>query len=197
MNAGLILLSGGKSSRMGTNKALLPIEGKTNIERIFESLGEGFTDRILVTNSPEEYAPLLPEDVKIVSDVYPGLGPLSGIHAGLLATAAEYNVVVACDMPFVSRQLGQLLVQKSKGYQAVVPRFRGMRQPLFAVYHKSMTGDIERFLQGNDFRVNNLWGKVNTLWVEEDDLSTIPEIELAFYNMNYPEEYEKVKEWVE
>jgi molybdopterin-guanine dinucleotide biosynthesis protein A len=190
MNAGLIVLSGGKSSRMGRNKALLPIEGKAMIQRIFDSLGEEFSDRILVTNRPEEYAPLLPDDVKIVSDVYPGSGPLSGIHAGLLASAAEYNVVAACDMPFVSRHVAELLVKKSQGFDAVVPRFNRMRQPLFAVYHKSVAGEIEGILEGNDFRVNNLWKKLNTLWLEEDDLSTIPEIERAFLNINNPEEYE-------
>lgn len=196
MDAGLILLSGGKSSRMGTNKALLPIEGKSNVERIFESLGGEFSQRILVTNNPEEYTPLIPQDVKTVSDVYPGLGPLAGIHAGLLASNAEYNLVVACDMPFVSQRLAKLLIQKSLGYQAVVPRFKGLRQPLFAVYHQSMTTDIERFLKGNDLRVNNLLKKGNTLWIDDDDLHSIPEIERAFYNMNYPEEYEKAQEWV-
>ncbi|WP_167553162.1 molybdenum cofactor guanylyltransferase [Evansella clarkii] len=190
MNAGLIVLSGGKSSRMGRNKALLPIEGKAMIQRIFDSLGEEFSDRILVTNRPEEYAPLLPDDVKIVSDVYPGSGPLSGIHAGLLASAAEYNVVAACDMPYVSKHVAELLVKKSQGFDAVVPRFNRMRQPLFAVYHKSVAGEIEGILEGNDFRVNNLWKKLNTLWLEEDDLSTIPEIERAFLNINNPEEYE-------
>ncbi|MCT8136517.1 molybdenum cofactor guanylyltransferase [Anaerobacillus sp. CMMVII] len=195
MNAGLILLSGGKSSRMGTNKALLPVEGKANIERILDSLGEDFTDRIIVTNSPEDYS-LLEEKVKLIPDVYPGLGPLSGIHAGLLASSAEYNIVVACDMPFVSQQLARILVASSPGYQAVVPRFNGMRQPLFAVYHQLMVEEIERFLKGNDFRVNNLWDKVNMLWLEDEVLSSIPEIERAFYNMNKPEEYKQVQEWV-
>lgn len=196
MDAGLILLSGGKSSRMGTNKALLPVEGKTNIQRILDILGEQFIDRIIVTNKPEEYGHLH-KKIKMVQDIYPGLGPLSGIHAGLLASKAEYNVVVACDMPFVSAQLAQLLVKKSPGYQAVVPRFNGMRQPLFAVYHKSMVEKIEQFLQGDDFRVNNLWEKVRMLWVEEDQLTHILYIERAFYNMNNRDEYEQVQKWVE
>lgn len=195
MDAGLILLSGGKSSRMGTNKALLPVEGKANIERILESLGEGFSERIIVTNNPEEYE-LIKEKVTLTLDIYPGLGPLSGIHAGLLASSAEYNVVVACDMPFVSQQLAQVLIENSSGYQAVVPRFNGMRQPLFAVYHHSMVDEIERFLKGDDYRVNNLWDKVNMLWLDEDKLRTLPQIERAFYNMNNPEEYKQVQEWV-
>lgn len=195
MDAGLILLSGGKSSRMGTNKALLPVEGKLNIERILESLGENFKDRIIVTNTPDEYR-FLQGKVNIVPDIYPGLGPLSGIHAGLVASKAEYNVVVACDMPFVSEDLARVLVEKSHGFQAVVPRFNGMRQPLFAVYHQSMIEEIERFLKGNDFRVNNLWEKVKMLWLDEENLRFIPQIERAFYNMNKPEEYQQVQEWV-
>ncbi len=195
MKAGLILLSGGKSSRMGTNKALLPIEGKANIERIVDSLGEDFADRVLVTNTPEEYS-MLKDKVKIVTDVYPGLGPLSGIHAGLLVSNAEYNIVVACDMPFVSRELARLLIEKSEGYQAAVPRFNGMRQPLFAVYHQSIISEIEELIKGNDFRVNNLWAKVNMLWVEDESMHSIPDVERAFYNMNYPEEYDQVKKWV-
>src|SRR3954469_4803909 len=109
MKAAAIILSGGKSSRMGTNKALLKINEKTNIKRITDTLKVLFNDIILVTNDPEDYQFL---GVKMVSDHYPGQGPLAGVHAGLLASPHETNFVVACDMPFVSVGLAELLVKK-------------------------------------------------------------------------------------
>ena len=107
MKAGAIILSGGKSSRMGTNKALLPFKEKTNIERIRDELRSLFDDIILVTNDPESYEFL---KIKTVSDKYPGKGPLAGVHAGLMASNYEENIVVACDMPFVSADLAGTLV---------------------------------------------------------------------------------------
>src|SRR3954453_3010010 len=118
MKAAAIILSGGKSSRMGTNKALLKINEKTNIERIADTLKLSFNDIILVTNHPEDYQFL---GLKMVSDYYPDKGPLAGVHAGLLSSTYDTNFIVACDMPFVSGELAEVLVQKCGDYDAVIP----------------------------------------------------------------------------
>ena len=94
---------------MGTNKALLKINEKTNIERIADTLKMSFNDIILVTNHPEQYQFL---GLKMVADYYPGKGPLAGVHAGLLSSHYDTNFIVACDMPFVSVELAEVLVQK-------------------------------------------------------------------------------------
>lgn len=195
MEVGLILLSGGNKSRMAINKAIPSDEEKTNINRVLDLLGDAWLERFLVTNEEEKYESFK-EKVRLVRDVYPGCGPLSGIHSGLLASTCEYNIVVACDMPFVSIDLVRLLVENKGNYQAVVPRFNGMRQPLFALYHRSMIETIEQFLLSGDHRVNNLWEKVDMLWLEEKDLISVPKLERVFYNKNMRVDNEQVQAWI-
>jgi molybdenum cofactor guanylyltransferase len=194
MNAGAIILSGGQSSRMGTNKALLPISEKPNIERIKDELDKNFEEMILVTNHPEVYGFL---KIKMVSDHYPGKGPLAGVHAGLLATSHEANLVVACDMPFISAGLGAILVENLREYDAVVPIIGGTKHPLFAVYRKKIVNEIKSCLENNSLRMIHLLDKLNVLYINEEDLKTYNKesLEQIFFNMNHPEEYEFAKKW--
>ncbi|MCM3586813.1 molybdenum cofactor guanylyltransferase [Mesobacillus maritimus] len=196
MKAGAIILSGGQSSRMGTNKALLPFNEKTNIERIKDELSSLFDEIILVTNHPEDYSFL---NIKMVSDVYPGKGPLAGIHAGLAASDYEENIVVACDMPFVSAELAGTLVQNLKHYDAMVPVIGGRKHPLFAAYQKRIVAEIEKCLQEDRLRMIHLLEKLNVRYPEEVDLQAYCDgsLEEIFFNMNVPEEYEEAKKRLE
>jgi molybdenum cofactor guanylyltransferase len=194
MIVGAIILSGGQSSRMGTNKALLPISEKPNIERIKDELDKNFDEMILVTNHQEVYDFL---KIKMVSDHYPGKGPLAGIHAGLMAASHEVNLVVACDMPFVSAGLGTILVENLREYDAVVPIIGGTKHPLFAVYRKKIVEEIKSCLENNSLRMIHLLDKLNVLYMTEEDLQTFTKesLEQIFFNMNHPEEYEFAKKW--
>jgi molybdenum cofactor guanylyltransferase len=192
VKAGAIILSGGKSRRMGTNKALLPISEKPNIERIRDELKSKFEDMVLVTNHQETYEFL---NLKMVGDRYPGKGPLAGIHAGLLASNQEVNLVVACDMPFVSAGLGAVLVENLREYDAVVPIIEGTMHPLFAVYRKKSIKVIENCLENNSLRMIHLLDQLNVLYMTEENLQSykhdsLPQI---FFNMNHPEEYQFAK----
>jgi molybdenum cofactor guanylyltransferase len=191
MKAGAIILSGGKSRRMGTNKALLPVSEKPNIERIKDELLPVFEDMILVTNHQETYEFL---NVKMVSDRYPGKGPLAGIHAGLLASDQEVNLVVACDMPFISAGLGAVLVENLREYDAVVPIIEGTMHPLFAVYRKKTIHVFENCLENNNLRMIHLLDQLNVLYLTEENLQSFTNDSLAqiFFNMNHPEEYQDV-----
>lgn len=194
MNTGAIILSGGKSRRMGTNKALLPISEKPNIERIKDELEPQFQDMILVTNHQEEYEFL---KIKMVSDIYPGKGPLAGIHAGLKASTNEVNLIVACDMPFVSAGLAEVFVENLREYDAVVPIIEGTKHPLFSVYRKKIIKEIESCLENNSLRMIHLLDNINVRYLTEKDFQTFNEESLAqiFFNMNHPEEYETAKKW--
>lgn len=194
MNAGAIILSGGQSRRMGTNKALLPISEKPNIERIKDELDKNFEDIILVTNHHEVYEFL---KIKMVRDYYPGKGPLAGIHAGLMTASHEVNLVVACDMPFVSAGLGTILVENLREYDAVVPIIGGTKHPLFAVYRKKIVNEIKSCLENNSLRMIHLLDNLNVLYMTEEDLQTFTKesLEQIFFNMNHPEEYEYAKKW--
>lgn len=192
--ANLILLSGGKSSRMGQNKALLPVAGKANILRILDELRPAFNSCILVTNHPEAYRSIMP-DIDMVPDLYPGLGPLAGIHAGLKASTSDCNLVVACDMPFVSKDLASFLVNQIADYDAVVPRLAGRNQPLFAVYRKRNLSILETCLEEQMLRVNFFLTKLNVHYLDETALPKELDLERIFFNMNHPEEYEQVQKW--
>ncbi|MCQ6280322.1 molybdenum cofactor guanylyltransferase [Bacillus sp. EB600] len=190
MDAGVIILAGGKSSRMGTNKALLKINDMTNIERILTNISPVFPNPILVTNDTKAYHFL---GLKTVSDYFPGKGPLAGIHAGLIASSAEVNVVIACDMPFVSAELAVVLVKNSRDYDAVVPVIGGRQHPLFAVFKKKLAVRIEDHINRNRLSMKDLLNQLNVLYLTEEDLQVgaSSSFEKLFYNMNHPYEYEE------
>lgn len=196
MKAAAIILSGGKSSRMGTNKALLKINEKTNIERIADKLKILFDDIILVTNEPEQYKFL---GLKMVEDQYPGMGPLAGVHAGLEVSDFEVNFVVACDMPFISVELANALVNNCSHYDAVVPVINGKQHPLFSVFKKETANKIEQSIAGGRLRMKHLLDDLNVLYLTETELRALCQLDLEriFFNMNHPNEYEEAKKWAE
>lgn len=196
MNACGIILSGGKSSRMGTNKALLKINELPNIARVKNELEHLVEEIILVSNDVETYRFL---ELNTVCDDYPGQGPLAGIHAGLKHSSYDLNLVVACDMPFVSAKLGQMLLALTvtEEYDAVIPIINGKQQPLFAVYRKGIFPKIEKCIREGNLRIKQLLKELHVLYVTEQELVTCTEDELEriFFNMNHPEEYEQAKQW--
>jgi molybdenum cofactor guanylyltransferase len=196
VKAAAIILSGGKSSRMGTNKALLKINEKTNIERIADTLKPLFDDIILVTNNPESYEFL---GLKMVKDHYPGMGPLAGVHAGLNHSNYDVNVIVACDMPFVSGELAQTLIQLCSHYDAVVPVINGIQHPLFAVFKKEIAGEVAGSIEEGNLRMKHLLNRLQVLYVTEKELQSYSHfnLEKVFFNMNHPNEYEDAKKWAE
>jgi len=193
--AGLIILAGGKSSRMGRNKALLSFGTKTGIERIVDELKPLSVNPILVTNEPHLFQHL---EVKIVQDNYPGMGPLAGLEAGLSVTEEEWNILVACDMPFVSQSLAEELWKRTGEWDCVVPMLEGRAHPLFALYNKSILPVVRGKLEGNTLKMMAVLESCNTLYVREEDLKKVDNLEDALFNMNVPTDYEtaaaKVKE---
>lgn len=196
MKAGGIILAGGKSSRMGTNKAFLKINQQPNIERVTAELKKLVADIVLVSNQPDAYQYL---HLNTVTDEFPGQGPLAGIHAGLKASVYEQNLVVACDMPFISVEVATILLGLAKDYDAVIPVINGKQQPLFAVYHKGILQEIEKCIERNNLRMKHLLESLNVLYVSEGDFQAYSSASLdrIFFNMNHPEEYEHAKKWAE
>jgi molybdenum cofactor guanylyltransferase len=196
MKAAAIILAGGQSSRMGTNKALLKINEKTNIERIVDKIKILFDDIILVTNDSEQYEFL---GLRMIPDQYPGRGPLAGVHAGLTASDYDINFIVACDMPFLSGELAVALVNNACHYDAVIPVINGKQHPLFAVFKKQIATSVEERIKAGQLRMKHLLDHLNVLYLTEKELETYSQIELdkIFFNMNHPEEYEEAKKWAE
>lgn len=198
MKAAAIILSGGKSSRMGTNKALLKINEQTNIERIRDKLKKHFDDIILVTNDSEAYEFL---ELTTTADYYPGMGPLAGLHAGLQASPCDVNVIVACDMPFVSGEFAELLAGKCYDYDAVIPVINGKPHPLFAAFKKKAAAEAAICIEAGTLRMKHLLDRLNVLYLTERELElgglSGVDIERVFFNMNRPDEYENAKKWAE
>ena len=183
------ILAGGSSSRMGSNKALLTVEGSPLIERIYHTMARLFREVVLVTNTPEEYA-FLP--CVMVSDRYPDAGPLAGLHAALMAAAGNRIFMTACDTPFLNPDVIRMICSVVGEYDAVVPISRSGMEPLQALYGRRCLAVVEQALEQGDRKLLNLLDRVRTRFVTPEELAAIPGAELSFCNVNTPEEYERL-----
>ena len=177
---GLIILSGGKSSRMGKDKAFLRLGENALIEWVIKKGQErGLEEIIVVANEVEKYEKL---KVKVVKDFYPGMGPLAGIHSGLIHSRYFNNFVVPCDMPFVSLNLINKLLSAQKNCQVVVPTMGGKCQPLTAIYTQNCIPFIEELLKNNICKVTELYKLVETCYIEIQE-------DMSFFNVNTPGDF--------
>ncbi|WP_170240255.1 molybdenum cofactor guanylyltransferase [Thermosediminibacter litoriperuensis] len=183
-----VILNGGKSSRISVkNKGLLKIGGMTILQRIIAVLEPLFQDILVISNSPGEID-YLEGRCRIFRDEVEGLGPLGGIYTGLKKMENRAGFFVACDMPFLSAELINMLLDASGGFDAVCPRYRGLIEPLHAVYSKNCIDAIEVLIEkGSSVRVRDLFDMVNTRYVDIDK----EKIRLGFFNINTREDYER------
>lgn len=195
MNTTAVILAGGKSSRMGENKALLPMKEKTNIAKIAGELEKVTKQLLIVTNTPEDYCFL---GYPMTTDQYPGLGPLAGIHAGLSSSGTEVSIAVACDMPFIHAGIAQEMLDAADGYDAVVPEIEGRLQPLFAVYKKSCLPVLTSCLDNHVLKVREFLAVITVKIMKEQDFRLYEEqphlFSTSFFNMNMPEDYHQAKQ---
>jgi FdhD protein len=186
-----VILAGGNSTRMKSNKALLPYSGELFIERIYRQLSALFSEVILVTNTPEYYR-FLP--CRMVPDEFPGMGSLAGIHAGLKQSKTEYVFVVACDMPYLNSELIRLMVSRAQGCDVVLPESDSGLEPLHAVYAKSCLPAMEEALKSGTRKIIDCfdWSEVSVLSKEE--IAALDPGFQSFRNINTPEEYFRFRE---
>ena len=182
------LLAGGKSSRMGKDKAFLKFNEKTFIEIIYEEL-KNFDEILLSVKKEnlEKYA-FLP--VKKIFDEKVDAGPLEGIKTSLMESKNELVFISACDMPFIKKELPLYLLDfYSSDYDAYVPVLKERTEPLCAVYKKSILPVVEKHLQKEDYKLSRLLDdiKVKYIPMEKSSLS-----EKIFSNINTEEDYEKL-----
>lgn len=142
---------------MGTDKALLPFRGSTMIARILAVLSTVVNRTIIVTNNSHAYSPM---KVSMAPDVFPGRGPLSGIHAGLRASSSTINLVLSCDIPLVEAGFLQGLVAHARGapVDIVIPQTSDGRQhPLCAVYSRNCLSIIEKCLADGRLKLDQVY----------------------------------------
>lgn len=185
-----IILAGGKSSRMGKNKALLTIAGETVINRLVRELRMVTDEILIVTNTPEVYD-FLP--IKKVRDRYDNSGPLAGIESGLYHSSNNNNIIVACDMPFVTVGTLEWLLSNLKDYSAVIPEWHGQTHPLLAVYRKEVSDVAAKCIEANDLKLQYFLNQLNVKKVTEKDVYEADRsvIERSFFNMNHPSDFKQ------
>lgn len=189
-----IILAGGKNVRMGTEKALLKVGPHFIIEKISAVFRSLVNEILVVTSRPEAYATY--GDV-IISDILPGHGPLSGIHAGLVHASYSRAVVTACDTPFISTNLLTMLIKSVDDHDVVVPRYRGFLEPLCALYGKGCIEIIENQLIRGYNKITGFYDLAKVKYLEEDEMRAVePELDRVFFNVNTPEDLKKAQSFV-
>ncbi len=185
MKTGGIILAGGKGTRLGMQKAWAELGGCTLLQRAVFNL-EFLGSEIIIVKAPGASLPPVTSclNLKVTEDPVTGKGPLAGILAGLSASNYRQNLVVACDMPLLNRELLKYIITASSGFQAAIPRFGQQLEPLQAVYSKDCTPEIEKLMNGDRLKVDYLFPLVRTHFIEMSDIERFDPQHLSFMNIN-------------
>lgn len=185
-----VILAGGQSSRMGSNKALLPFQGGRFIEAIHRQFSELFPEILLVTNNPEQYD-FLP--CRKVADIYPGLGALAGLQAGLYHAAHPHIFAAACDMPWLNNALIRRLAALRYAVDVVIPQGEKGLEPLHALYGKGCLGPMEESLSNNRRRIVSFFPQVRVQHFSQEQIAAIDPAFDSFRNVNTPTDYYRLR----
>jgi molybdopterin-guanine dinucleotide biosynthesis protein A len=196
------ILAGGKSSRMGpnTDKAFLDFRGQTLLERALAVMGR-VCYRVTIVGDPAKLANYGSSNYgsskygsskygPVVADIFPGCGPLAGIHSALVHSSAELNLMLAVDMPFVSRELLEFLFAAAEPSDAIitVPRTGRGFQPLCAIYRREFSTTAEQALRAGKYKVDAAFSGVPVRVIEENELAAAGFSEQNFFNVNTPQD---------
>lgn len=175
--------AGGKSSRMGTDKSFVLFQGQPLIEVVLERVAGLGNETILITNKPADYAHL---GLPMFGDIYPDHGPLGGIHTAIHNANYPHTLVVACDMPWLNRELLSYMISQREAADVVVPRWDKYPEPLHAVYGKACLGPIERNLEAQQLKITAFFGRVSVRFVDRETISRFDPDGRSFVNVNTP-----------
>ena len=184
-----VILVGGKSRRMGRDKAFLQIAGRTLFERVLAVFRECFDRIVLVGDRAERFAgyglPVLP-------DIYPG-SALGGLYTGLYHSATEHVFVSSCDLPFPNQAVVRHLCSLKSDFDAVVPTLAHGFEPLFALYAKSCLGPMRALLESGNFCAYAYFPQVRVRYVTDEELARLDRDGKSFVNVNTPEDFERIR----
>ena len=205
-----VVLAGGQSRRMGTDKALLSLGGRTLIEAVIATVSALSREVIVVSNATQSLRHL---GVRLVSDIYPGKGSLGGIYTGLRQARTPYSLVVACDMPFINLPLLRYMGSLASQADVVIPRAsdpsrppaRGRAavtakevnlHPLHAIYAQTCQRPIERLLAAGELRIIDFFPEVRVRYVEEAEVDRFDAAHLSLFNVNTPADLAQAQAWL-
>jgi molybdopterin-guanine dinucleotide biosynthesis protein A len=183
-----VVLVGGKSFRMGRDKALLPLDGMLLIDKVLDTLRGSLQRIILVGDHPERFEGY---GLKIYPDIFPG-SSLGGLYSGLSRAETPYIFASACDLPFASPSILRLILSLGGGFDAVVPLNGNYSEPLFALYHKNCLETMKKLLDERNYRIYDFYPQVRIRYVTTEEIASVGGTDRAFLNVNTIKEYEVI-----
>jgi molybdenum cofactor guanylyltransferase len=185
-----VILVGGKSRRMGQDKAFLVIEGLPVIERIITVMQGCFKQLLLVGDRPERFESY---GLPMVPDLYPG-SSLGGLYTGLQHAETDRIFVSSCDIPFPDPELIRLICAEAGGFDAVVPATEGGLEPLFAFYHKACLPAMQAALEAGNYRITSVLHHLNVKTIPQEQMKMIDPGGRGLLNINTPQDYAACRE---
>lgn len=181
-----VLLAGGKSRRMGRDKARMEFYGRTMFERTLKLLRHFFAIVMIAGDRPD----LERENIPAIADIYPG-SALGGLHTGLRTATTDWIFVAPCDMPYPDPRIITLLLKHRNGTDAVVPRTPEGYEPVFALYHKNCLSEMEAMLEQNQFRIYDFYQRIA---IRVLDPPQLPDgWQRSLININTPDQLDRIK----
>lgn len=192
MKITVAIMAGGQSSRMGTDKAFVQLNGKPLIQHVIDRMAHiDESEVILITNRPQDYAHL---GLPMYSDIYPNMGSLGGIYTAITAAANRFTLVVACDMPFINSDILDLMLSKAvDDVDIIVPRVDGYPQALHAMYSKACLMPIEQQLRNNRLKIIRFYDQMRVCYLDEADYLKHDPHGMSFCNINTPQDLEAIQ----
>jgi len=183
--------------RLGRAKALERINKLSLIERTIDCLS-AVSQAVLVVTSQEQFISITAVRLKgkVVVDLYPGKGALGGVYTGLATADSHHSLVVACDMPFLNRDLLCYLMDLAPNFDVVVPKLDGKFEPLHAIYSKDCLAPIKEILREGSLEILRLFDLVKVRHVGRDEIAKFDPQFLSFFNINTPDDLKKAEELI-
>ena len=184
------VLAGGRSSRMGRDKAVLPLHGRTLLQQTTATL-EQVCDQVFILGPRALYGRF----GECVEDVFVDCGPLGGIHAALLSSTTPYSLITAVDTPFINADFFAYMIERARNSSAIVtaPRVGGVVQPACAVFSRDFLPLAEAALKAGKYKVEPVFPRERTLLLTEADWKQFAKAGEMFENLNTPEEFERAR----
>ena len=185
------VLAGGRSRRMGRDKALLPLGSSTLIERVVEAARPLASELFLIGDHPERFAHL---SLPVHADLHPGQGPLGGLHSALVRARFPAVLLLACDLPFVTTAFLRFLLDQLRDHDALVPHSPTALQHLCAMYTQNCRTAVEKALSRGDRSMPAFHSAVDVRILESGEWRRFDPHQRLLANLNTPEEYHRALE---
>lgn len=173
---------------MGRDKSFVLVDGRPMIEIIVEKVAGLGDETILITNKPDEYVHL---GLPMFGDVYVDHGSLGGIYTAVYHATHPHTLIVACDMPWLNRDLLQYMIQLKNEADVVVPRWEKFPEPLHAIYNKNCLAPIQTNLEAKQLKITRFFSQVTVRFVEREEIARFDEYGRSFTNINTPQDLDE------